>query len=106
MLNFNPHSNIQRLMLENQKKLDKIDKALNQSGHTKRHGFNALFGGGIPVRHNRLSKSDWVSIKQTLNHAAQLNLEAKRCNTLERSEYIQKDIAKDLDKILRNLGLS
>lgn len=93
-------------MLENQKKLDKIDKALNQSGHTMRHGFNALFGGGIPVRHNRLSKSDWVSIKQTLNHAAQLNLEAKRCNTLERSEYIQKDIAKDLDKILRNLGLS
>ena len=106
MLNFKPHSNIQRLMLENQKKLDKIDKALNQSDHTKRHGFNALFGGGIPVRHNRLSKSDWVSIKQTLNHAAQLNLEAKRCNTLERSEYIQKDIAKDLDKILRNLGLS
>ena len=106
MLNFKPHSNIQRLMLENQKKLDKIDKALNQSDHTKRHGFNALFWGGIPVRHNRLSKSDWVSIKQTLNHAAQLNLEAKRCNTLERSEYIQKDIAKDLDKILRNLGLS
>jgi hypothetical protein len=33
MLNFNPHSIIQRLMLENQKKLDKIDKALNQSDH-------------------------------------------------------------------------
>ncbi|MDT2895839.1 hypothetical protein [Lactococcus lactis] len=106
MLNFKPHSNIQRLRLENQKKLDKIDKAINQSNHTKRQGFNALFGGGIPVRHNRLSKSDWMSIKQTLNHAAQLHLEAKHCNTVEREEYIQKDIAKDLDKILRNLGLS
>ncbi|WP_306472216.1 hypothetical protein [Lactococcus cremoris] len=52
------------------------------------------------------AESDWVSIKQTLNHAAQLHLEAKHCNIVEREEYIQKDIAKDLDKILRNLGLS
>lgn len=106
MLNFKPHSNIQRLRLENQKKLDKIDKAINQSNHTKRQGFNALFGGGVPVRHNHLSKSDWMSIKQTLNHAAQLNKQAQLCGTFEREEYIQKDIAKDLGKILRNLGLS
>lgn len=106
MLNFKPHSNIQRLRLENQKKLDKIDKALNQSNHTKRPRFNALFGVTSSVRHNSLSKSDWMSIKQILNHAAQLHLKAKRCNTVEREEYIQKDIAKDLDKILRNLGLS
>lgn len=47
MLNFKPHSNIQRLRLENQKKLDKIDKTINQSNHTKCQGFKVLFGGGI-----------------------------------------------------------
>lgn len=106
MFNFKPQSNIQRLRLENQKKLDKIDKALNQYDNKAiRPRFNALFGPVIPVKHNSLSKSDWLEIKRTLNHAAQLEKKAKRSSKSERAEYVQS-IAQDLDKILNKLELS